>query len=77
MPLPLSLSPQDLGLADQAIRGSISLLQGALLTAPVDPKVLGNLGNALLAQGELKKAYLDALLAGPAPYNRREAEVQR
>jgi hypothetical protein len=30
---------QDLGLADQAIRGSISVLQEALALAPTDPKV--------------------------------------
>ena len=49
-------------MADQAIRGSISILQSALSSAPDDPKVLGNLGNALLALGELKKAYLEALM---------------
>ena len=39
--------------------------------------VQGNLGNGLMAQGELKKAYLDALLAGPSPYDPQEAQVQR
>ncbi|GAX74132.1 hypothetical protein CEUSTIGMA_g1581.t1 [Chlamydomonas eustigma] len=68
---------QDWGLADQAITGSIKVLQGALVDAPTDPKVLGNLGNALLARGELKKAYLDALMSGPTPGNAQEAEVQR
>ncbi len=67
----------DLGLADQAIRSAIAVLQAALNEAPYDPKVLGNLGNALLAQGEVKKAYLEAMTSAPAPVSAQEVQVQR
>eukprot|EP00798_Chlamydomonas_sp_ICE-L_P015825 gene15825-21948_t len=38
---------------------------------------LGNLGNGLLAQGELKKLYLEVLQSGPGPSAPEEIEVQR
>lgn len=47
---PRAGSVQDLGLADRAIDGAINVFREALQVAPDDPKTLGNLGNALLAQ---------------------------
>lgn len=49
------------------LRASSQAVVQSSVADSVDPKALGNLGNALLAQGELKKAYLDALVAGPVP----------
>jgi hypothetical protein len=45
----------------------VSCFQRCLELAPGDTRALGNLGNALLAQGELKKALAAELEAGPPP----------
>ncbi|EFJ48920.1 hypothetical protein VOLCADRAFT_90230 [Volvox carteri f. nagariensis] len=70
---------EDYGLADSLIQSSIAAFTRAaeLPSAASDAKALGNLGNALLARGELKAAYLEALRSGPPPSSPSEAATQR
>ncbi|KAG2443420.1 hypothetical protein HXX76_001778 [Chlamydomonas incerta] len=68
---------EDYGLADSLIQSAVAAFTAAADLAPGDAKALGNLGNALLARGELKAAYLEALRAGPPPATYAEAEAQR
>ncbi len=53
-PSALSPSPKDFGLADSLIQAATSAFAAAAEQDPGDAKALGNLGNALLARGELK-----------------------
>ncbi|GFR52203.1 hypothetical protein Agub_g14743, partial [Astrephomene gubernaculifera] len=68
---------EDYGLADTLVQAAIAAFSAASAAAPQDAKAYGNLGNALLARGELKAAYLEALRSGPPPASLPEAEAQR
>eukprot|EP00198_Chlamydomonas_reinhardtii_P004308 XP_001693644.1 predicted protein [Chlamydomonas reinhardtii] len=68
---------EDYGLADTLLQSAVAAFTSASELAPANAKALGNLGNALLARGELKAAYLEALRAGPPPATYAEAEAQR
>ncbi|GIL62532.1 hypothetical protein Vafri_16747 [Volvox africanus] len=67
---------EDYGLADTLIQGAIAAFTRASEQPSADAKAMGNLGNALLARGELKAAYLETLRAGPAPATAAEATAQ-
>lgn len=54
----------DFGLAEGLIQGATRCFRTAVERNPGDTKALGNLGNVLLAHGELKKAIVDELQAG-------------
>jgi hypothetical protein len=49
--------------------------QRCLELDPSDQRALGNLGNALLAQGELKKALAEELQVGPPPRTSTEQQA--
>ncbi|GLC43027.1 hypothetical protein PLESTM_001414800 [Pleodorina starrii] len=67
---------EDYGLADTLIQSSIAAFTRASEQPSADTKALGNLGNALLARGELKAAYLEALRSGPPPASLPESTAQ-
>ncbi|GLI71314.1 hypothetical protein VaNZ11_016472 [Volvox africanus] len=67
---------EDYGLADTLIQGAIAAFTRASEQPSADAKAMGNLGNALLARGELKAAYLETLRSGPAPATAAEATAQ-
>jgi trimeric autotransporter adhesin len=60
--------------AEALLQGAVACLGTAIEAAPDDSRVLGNLGNALLAQGELKRALLDELTLAAAAGDRPAAE---
>ena len=60
--------------AEALLQGAVAWLGTAIEAAPDDSRVLGNLGNALLAQGELKRALLDELTLAAAAGDRPAAE---
>lgn len=68
---------QDFGVADRLFSLSIKAFTTAVNDSPGDSKALGNLGNALLASGELKKAYLGVVRGGPPPVTAQERQAQR
>ncbi|KAJ9505733.1 hypothetical protein QJQ45_029267 [Haematococcus lacustris] len=68
---------QDWGLADRLLSDAVAVFSAALQREPHDTRALGNLGNALLAQGELKQAYLEVLREAPPPAHLQEASVQQ
>jgi len=67
---------EDWGAADILLQGALAAFSRAVELAGADTRALGNLGNALLAQGELKQAYLESLTAGPPPTSAQEASIQ-
>ena len=56
----------DLGLAEVLLAGAVAVFQRAVEEAPGDSRARGNLGNALLASGELKRVQWEGALAGGA-----------
>ncbi len=68
---------QDWALADGLLQESMRVFGYALERAPSDTRALGNAGNVLLAQGELKQLYLASLQSGPPPATEQERTIQR
>lgn len=54
----------DYGLAERCLRAATRAFRAASQASPSDTKAAGNLGNALLAHGELKQALVDELAGG-------------
>eukprot|EP00879_Flechtneria_rotunda_P007727 GHRR01008100.1.p1 GENE.GHRR01008100.1~~GHRR01008100.1.p1 ORF type:complete len:494 (+),score=215.03 GHRR01008100.1:203-1483(+) len=54
-------SGPDFAAAEGLLQAAVACFSTAVESEPQDTRALGNLGNALLAQGELKKALLDEL----------------
>jgi hypothetical protein len=56
-----SITGPDFAAAEALLQAAVACFAAAVETEPQDTRALGNLGNALLAQGELKKSLLDEL----------------
>lgn len=54
-------SGPDFAAAESQLQAAVACFMAAVDSEPTDTRALGNLGNALLAQGELKKSLLDEL----------------
>jgi hypothetical protein len=56
-----SVTGPDFAAAEAFLQAAVACFAAAVESEPQDTRALGNLGNALLAQGELKKSLLDEL----------------